>query len=433
MEVRDPVHGSINILDEQIPLIEHPFFNRLRNIKQLGFSEYAFPGATHTRFIHSIGVMEVANQCFDKILKKYSKNINSQDLIRIKETFKLSCLFHDIGHAPLSHSTECRMPMLEHLKLSPDLILGHTKRQATHEDYTLMAITNSSFTSAFQKMQHKFGIDPKAVASLILGKPLIPDYFLINGMNFFPLLHQLVSSEIDCDRMDYLLRDSYFCGVSYGKYDLDWLIDNLEACPVDGNIVLGISEKAVSTFDDFILSRFHMFIMVYFHYRAVCLEQMLVRYFDESPTEYAIPADIEQYQKHDDHYLMSVLRRSKNSWAKMITSNSIPQKIFENFGGHQDLAQNKLEQLLSSENIPFIKCESSSRLSKYYHNEDTIGPETSIMVSLSKTISKSVNYIPLNQYTTLYEKFSKAHSLTRIHCDLSSLSSSMAKAIMDLC
>ncbi len=79
--------------------------------------------------------------------------------------------------------------------------------------------------------------------------------------------------------MDYLLRDSYFCGVSYGKFDLDWIIDNLRCAIVDGKAYLGITERAVSTFDDFLLCRFHMFLMVYFHYKAVCLEKMLGRYF----------------------------------------------------------------------------------------------------------------------------------------------------------
>src|SRR5690606_32009615 len=214
---------------------------------------------------------------------------------------------HDIGHAPLSHSTESVMPMVSKLKL-PKRFEIKNDRQATHEDYTIKSITDSSFTESFKSVKEQFGIDPNAVAELVIGETSAPEYFTVNGINYFPLLHQLVSSEMDCDRMDYLLRDSYFCGVSYGKFDLDWIIDNLKICLVGSEAYLGISERAISTFDDFLLSRFHMFMMVYFHYRAVCLEQMLLRYFNTSGDEYAIPAEIEAYLDHDDPYLYKVLK-----------------------------------------------------------------------------------------------------------------------------
>ena len=100
MEIRDPIHGSIHILDEFIPIIRHNFFQRLRNIKQLGLSEYVFPGATHSRFLHSIGVMSVGTRAFDKL---FADKLHKEDFRRLKETFKLACLLHDIGHAPLSH------------------------------------------------------------------------------------------------------------------------------------------------------------------------------------------------------------------------------------------------------------------------------------------------------------------------------------------
>ena len=127
--------------------------------------------------------------------------------------------------------------------------------------------------------------------------------------------------------MDYLLRDSYFCGVSYGNYDLDWLLDNLEVCIRDKRATLGISERAVVTFDDFLLSRYHMFIMVYFHYRAVCLEQILYKYFNSAANEYTIPGDIEKYLDHDDHFLMKILRKSQNSYAQDLVKNKIPLKF----------------------------------------------------------------------------------------------------------
>ena len=221
MEIRDPVHGSIPINDSEIEILEHPFFQRLRGIKQLGFSEYVFPGATHTRYLHSIGVMNVSTLVFNSLFKEQS----SKDILRLKESLRLGCLLHDIGHAPLSHSTESVMPMVSALKL-PEHFRGR-ERQASHEDYTIKSITDSSFTESFKGVTREFGVDPIAVAELVIGETKNPAYFTINGINYFPLLHQLVSSEMDCDRMDYLLRDSYFCGVSYGKFDLDWRLTEL--------------------------------------------------------------------------------------------------------------------------------------------------------------------------------------------------------------
>lgn len=419
MEVRDPVHGSIKILDEEISILETPFFQRLRNIKQLGFSEYVFPGATHTRYLHSIGVMDVASKVFDQVFKELK---SSSDLERLKETVRLACLLHDIGHAPLSHTTEFVMPMVSEIKL-PKLFKEKVDRQATHEDYTIKSIVDSSFTESFKLVIERFNVHPNQVAELIIGETSSPEYFTIDGINYFPLLHQLVSSEMDCDRMDYLLRDSYFCGVSYGKFDLDWIIDNLHPCIENGEAFLGINQRAVSTFDDFLLSRFHMFLMVYFHYKSVCLEKMLQRYFNSSPDEYRIPADIEKYLEHDDHFLGKVLRRSENAWAKRIVSAQIPKKIFEIYGPEQLKNLKELETFLEKENIDFIKCSSSGRLSKYYADgSDDTNKFPLKVLQLSSIDSKFISSQNINEATDLFEKFSRSHTVNRIHCDFDSLS-----------
>lgn len=415
MEIRDPVHGSIRVYDEEIPIVENKFFQRLRNIKQLGFLEYAFPGATHTRFLHSLGVMDVSSKAFDAL---FSGDGNSRDKLRLKETLRLAALLHDIGHAPLSHSTEIVMPQLSELKLpsrfATDSDVG---RKATHEDYTIKSIVDSSYAKAFTEVERAYGVDRNCVAELIKGETSDPDYFLYNGLNYFPMLHQLISSEMDCDRMDYLLRDSYFCGVSYGSFDLDWIITNLIPCSINGSVYLGISEKAVSTFDDFLLSRFHMFTMVYFHYRSVCMEQMLYRYFDSEECSYKIPADVEDYQNHDDHHLMKVLRASDNMWAKKIVKNVIPDKIFEIFGESQSDRLAKVEHYLSSNQIDYIRCSSKGRLSKYCINS-TYESKYPIQMVRKYFGSNKESYINIVEATDLFQKFSCAHSINRIHCDL---------------
>jgi HD superfamily phosphohydrolase len=431
MEIRDPVHGSIHILDEEIPIIRDDFFQRLRNIKQLGFSEYVFPGATHTRFIHSIGVMNVADKAFNRLFKE---KLLDSDIQRLKETFRLACLLHDVGHAPLSHSTETVMPKLSELKISSAFLSKKdqtTDRQATHEDYTIKSIVDSSFAGSFSLVEKKFGVERKFIADLITGHTSDVNYFTVRGINYFPILHQLVSSELDCDRMDYLLRDSYFCGVSYGSYDLDWLLDNLEICIENNTAYLGINERAVVTFDDFLLSRYHMFIMVYFHYRAVCLEQLLYKYFMTSPDEYKIPSNIEEYIEHDDQFLMKTLKRSKNRYAEAIVKNQVPQKIFESFNDGQEKTLEEIQNYLQSENIEFIRSSSSGRLSKYYIGETPISKfPMKVVRKLFNNDSKII--FNINEATDLFTKFAKSHAVNRLHCDFDELTDKQKKALSKL-
>ncbi|MCO4792427.1 MAG: HD domain-containing protein [Bacteriovoracaceae bacterium] len=434
MEVRDPVHGSVHILDEEIPIIRDDFFQRLRNIKQLGFSEYVFPGATHSRFLHSIGVMNIGAKAFNRL---FNDKLENKEFLRLKETFKLACLLHDIGHAPLSHSTEIVMPSVEELYIPDEFVTKDDtdrKRQATHEDYTIKAIADSNFARSFKMVEAKFGLTRKHIADLIVGETNDPNYFTLEGVNYFPLLHQLVSSELDCDRMDYLKRDSYFCGVSYGQYDLDWLLDNLDVCVIDNKAFLGISERAVVTFDDFLLSRYHMFIMVYFHYRSVCLEQLLYKYFMTSPEEYRIPADIEKYIEHDDHYLLKIMRSSSNKYAQSIVKNQIPPKIFESFNEEQMVKFKKIQAYLDEQNVDYIRCSSSSRLSKYYGEEaPKKDPDKYSMKVVRKQFgSNSLSYSEIDQVSDLFLKFSESHAVNRIHCDFDLLGSDVQKKIQEL-
>ncbi|MCT4642042.1 MAG: HD domain-containing protein [Bacteriovoracaceae bacterium] len=428
MEVRDPVHGSIHILDEEIPIIEHPFFQRLRNIKQLGFSEYIFPGATHTRYLHSIGVMHISSKVFDNLFKD---KLSNQSFLKLKHTVRLACLLHDIGHAPLSHTTEFVMPLVKDLKLPKEFEV-EPNGQATHEDYTIKAIVDSNFTKSFEQISKKYDVDPNCVAQLVTGYCLSQEYFTIDGINYFALLHQLVSSEMDCDRMDYLLRDSYFCGVSYGKFDLDWIIDNLRIALVEKNAFLGISQRAVATFDDFLLCRFHMFLMVYFHYKSVCLEKMLKRYFSTSNNEYQIPSDIDEYLIHDDYHLMKILRNSDNKWAKKIVNNHIPKKIFEAFGQSNKKILQNLEDYLNSEQIDYIKCSSSGRLSKYYNKLEGQIDQYSLKVVKESSLNNKHNIQDIHEATDLFEKFSKSHSVDRIHCEISSLTKNQLDRISQI-
>jgi len=156
MEIRDPVHGSIPLTDAEVAVLDSPEFQRLRAVKQLGFAEFSYPGATHNRYIHSIGVCHLAGLAFDQIFQKF--NFSSADAKnRLRQCFRLGAMLHDIGHGPLSHTTEEVMPMLSELKVKAyeqkmenkgqaSLMNQKTDRRADHEDYTIKYITDSPLT-----------------------------------------------------------------------------------------------------------------------------------------------------------------------------------------------------------------------------------------------------------------------------------------------
>lgn len=412
MEFRDPIHGTIFVQAHEEKIITHPFFQRLRNIKQLGLSDFSFPAATHTRFLHSLGCMQVATNAIKKI---FSKNFpgyeTNKDFLRIENTIRLAALLHDIGHAPLSHSTEVQMPFIREMNLP---FKTGEEIKATHEDFTIKAIIDSFFTPSLIDAQNKYGVQPNAIAAVIAGNYLDnlvdPQYFVLNGVNFFPLAHQLISSEMDTDRMDYLLRDSYFCGVSYGKYDLHWLMENIDLYINNNEVYLSLNQRALSAFDNFLLARYHMFLMVYFHHRSSCLENLLHLFFQTAPYEYVIPSKIEEYQKHDDHYLWHILKSSSNPYAQKMVTQDIPPKFFESFNAQDHEKIHQIHEYLNKIKIDHIYSTSQGRLSKYQGQEENFPIYVKILYP-----NERINAIPITMATKLFEQFQKGHSIKRIH------------------
>src|SRR5207237_792623 len=265
---------------------------------------------------HGRGAMAVATRVFDALSPKLGLAV--QDRERFRQTLRLAVLFHDLGHAPLSHATERIMPVASDLRV-PEWTQSERRRkpgrQADHEDYTLKLVLDSGLRAELQLR----GAEPSHVAALICGRPPPEgNPFRSAGRDLLPILRQIVSGELDADRMDYLQRDSFFTGVNYGTFDLDWIVHNLEAVERDGRVHLALQHRAVFAFEDFLLSRYHMFLSVYFHYTSVGYEVLLQRYCDTSGGEYRLPADVDEYLQHDDVALTAALRASQNPWAKRI-------------------------------------------------------------------------------------------------------------------
>ncbi len=363
MEIRDPVHGSIQYSNAEVAVLDTPEYQRLRSIKQLGFSEFSFPGATHNRYLHSIGVGHLAVLVFDSIFRAYPFTKTAVKL-RLRQTFRLAAILHDVGHGPLSHTTEEVMPPLHELQVKA-YGAEQEKRQADHEDYTIKYVTESSIG---QTIRDQFpDIDPYHVACLIdKNLPAKDDFFCDQGVDFRPLLSQLVSSELDVDRMDYLERDSYFCGTNYGRIDSEWLIQNMTLYISNDKAYLALNRRALYSFDDFLISRHHMHLMVYFHHKSIIYEEMLHRYLTSEDCTFFLPADINEYTAYNDYKLYEHLASVDNPWAKRIAFRK-PHKVLIEMHNTTDPARpQRVKEEMEKRVFEVISASSHIRLSKYH-------------------------------------------------------------------
>jgi HD superfamily phosphohydrolase len=228
--INDPVYGFISIPDEFIfDLIEHPYMQRLRRIMQLGLSHMVYPGALHTRFHHVLGAMHLMSQAVSTIRRKGFEITESEE-----RAVLIAILLHDIGHGPFSHALEY------------DIVCG-----VSHEEISGFFIN---------RLSEEFGED------------LHHALLIFNNTHPKPFLHQLVSSQLDMDRLDYLNRDSFYTGVSEGVIGSDRLIEMLSVH--NGQLVL--EEKGIYSIEKFIVARRLMYWQVYLHKTVVAAEYMLI-------------------------------------------------------------------------------------------------------------------------------------------------------------
>jgi uncharacterized protein len=251
--IRDPVHDLIPFEDNPCDrllwdLINAKEFQRLRRIKQLGVSELVFPGANHSRFAHSIGVMHTARSFLAKI-RRVRPDLLDED----RETLVLAAsLIHDVGQGPFSHAFES--------------VTGDR-----HEARTLEIILDPTTEIHQCLTSSRSGTDLPRRISLFFDESIENDQLVAAEVP--PLLTQIVSSQLDADRFDYLRRDSYASGVGYGEFDAGWLIHHLNLDPEQGRFFL--SPKALSEVERYVFARYHMYRSVYFHKTTRAAEVML--------------------------------------------------------------------------------------------------------------------------------------------------------------
>jgi HD superfamily phosphohydrolase len=248
-EIRDPVFGFIGIDETESNIVNCPIFQRLRRIRQLAFAHLVYPGALHTRFEHSLGVCHIANL----LAASLGLDANEKRLIR------LAALLHDIGHGPFSHVSEEALEIYTDRKRLPGKL---NKAEKIHEQITADIIKNDTELS-----QHIAGAERDIIVK-ILG----PGYG-------DPLLRSIISGPIDADKQDYLLRDSHFCGVKYGVFDMDQLHRELRSVddPSEEGKHLMISKDGIHALEQFVLAKYYITNQVYRHRVRLITDQMLIR------------------------------------------------------------------------------------------------------------------------------------------------------------
>ena len=293
--IYDNIHGHIPLNRVESRILETLYYQRLRWIKQLGFTFYIYPGATHTRHAHALGVLHV----MDRVLKALGKGVSEEKLFHptqhddasnFHRTMRLGAMLHDIGTFPFSHSIE--LAYINHWRKKSQH--GKVKYAANHELLGKHIIENTDFDGGITRILKEEGIDPRMLSQVIEGSSPIP------------LANQLMHADVDADRMDYLLRDAHHSGIKLGVYDLDLLIRNLTLVTDDKGLDhLAVREQALNVVDSFLVSRFFWYSQIIQDgtgYKFDLIAAKIHEYFLENKMTYSFEDLIDRVSQNPGEY-----------------------------------------------------------------------------------------------------------------------------------
>jgi len=293
LDIIDPIHNFVRVYDSELKIIDTPIFQRLRRIRQLSGAHLIYPGAQHTRFEHSLGVMHIASMAGYALSEKGIISANDiQDL-------RFAGLLHDIGHGPFSHLFE---ELLQ-------------KKKHSHEDIGREIILQTTIGDLISKG----GYDKKFITKLAFGD------------SKFQFMNEIISGALSADIMDYLLRDGYFTGAEHAKIDHNRLTNSLDVYKNK----LALDKSALVNFETMLISRYQMFKAVYFHKTVRAGEVMLLESMDLAEEELNLTSMVlDDYLELSDDVILSKLlslpeHNSKLSAAKKIAIDYQNRDLFK--------------------------------------------------------------------------------------------------------
>ena len=324
----DPLYGFVHLTTLEWEIIHTPYYQRLRWIKQIGFSCYTFPGAEHSRFGHSIGVMFNAHKIVQSIGMAASEEHLFDDKVQNKrktfhQSLRLAALLHDLGTFCFSHTTE-----MAYIRYGETTKSKNSKGHPDdHEHLGSWIIKNTDFKNGITYVLKKHGMDPQTISDLV------------KGVSENALANQILHSEIDCDRMDYLLRDAHYTGLNYGTYDRDYLLHHFRTVKVGNQDILAINQNALHCVEDFLSARFAWYSQVVRSGRGAkydALAEELTFYLLEKGQIYSYSQlldmaahDPTKFYSFNDTYFMGLVHRlySEGFFAKNVRMKDIAEAL----------------------------------------------------------------------------------------------------------
>ena len=294
LDIIDPIHDFVRVYDNELKIIDTPIFQRLRRIRQLSGAHLIYPGAQHTRFEHSLGVMHIASMAGQALAEKGI--VSSGDI----QNLRLAGLLHDIGHGPFSHLFE---------------EIFEEKRKISHEDLGRDIILKTEIGDIISKN----GFDKKLITRLAFGD------------SKFQFMNEIISGALSADMMDYLLRDGYFTGAEHAKIDHHRLTHSLDVYKNK----LALDKSSLVNFETMMISRYQMFKAVYFHKTVRAGEVMLLEAMDLAEGELGLSSmNLDEYLKLSDDVILAKLlnlpeRNSKLKASKKIATNYLNRNLFK--------------------------------------------------------------------------------------------------------
>jgi len=294
LDIIDPIHDFVRVYDNELKIIDTPIFQRLRRIRQLSGAHLIYPGAQHTRFEHSLGVMHIASMAGQALAEK---GVVSFDDI---QNLRLAGLLHDIGHGPFSHLFE---------------EIFEEKRKISHEDLGRDIILKTEIGDIISKN----GFDKKLITKLAFGDSKLQ------------FMNEIISGVLSADIMDYLLRDGYFTGAEHAKIDHHRLTHSLDVYKNK----LALDKSSLVNFETMMISRFQMFKAVYFHKTVRAGEVMLLEAMDLAEDELGLSSmNLDEYLKLSDDVILAKLlnlpeHNSKLKASKKIATDYLNRNLFK--------------------------------------------------------------------------------------------------------